>query len=232
MTRPLVRGLFVLATFMLLAACAVPTKTEVAFEPGKAPLPARHEGIVLFPTYRVGHAYEDANFIRCLRREVAKQPQARALRLVDAAAFQDALFPWFEPKVAPKTVEELKALLERGPVRERIQSLGVRYLVNVVSATSTDGFPGMVCGAGYGGGGCLGVFTEDKTHRVNILIWDVVQGTTSGGLSTTTTGKSFGAALGIPILFLAYTEDDACRAMASELVRLLTGVSGQTTPGR
>jgi len=176
--------------------------------------------VVLFPTYRVRTEAGDAEFIGCLKKNLEKQVSDR-VKIMDSAAFQNALFPWFEAQQAPSTIEELNALLARSFVRERIVSLGVRYLVNIASTADSHGFPGIVCGAGYGGGGCLGILWEDSTYRVQAVIWDVVKGVESGTLSTTTSGKSFGFAFVFPIIFLAYTEKDACEALSAELGRLL-----------
>ncbi len=212
--------LLALQAAILLSACAAPTKTKVLFEGGVNSLQVGHEAVVLFPTYREQANAGDAEFIHCLKRELEKQV-AHRVKIVDAAAFQDALFPWFEALNAPSTIKELDALLARPLVRERIASLGVRYLVNISSTTGSDGFPGIFCGAGYGGVGCLGVAWENKTHRVQAVIWDVLKSAESGALSITTSGVSAGFALVVPIVFVAHTEKDACKALAAELSRLL-----------
>jgi len=205
---------------MLVSACPAPTKTEVLIEGGVRSLQAGHEAVVLFPTHRERAGAGGAEFIRCLKKDLEEQV-AHRVKIMDAARFQDALFPWFDAQHAPSTIEELNTLLARSLVRERIASLGVRYLVNIASTAGSDGFPGMFCGGGYGGGGCLGVSWEDKTHRVQAVIWDIVKGVESGTLSTVTSGRSVGFAFVVPIVFVAYTEKDACKALAAELGRLL-----------
>lgn len=214
---------------MLLAACAAPTKTDVSFEAGKPPL-ASGGGIVLFPGYREQTNANEADFVRCLKKEFS-QRMPRQFQLVETAAFQDVLFPWFEGENAPRTVEQLNTLLARPLVRERIASLGVRYLLVIASAGQSDGFPGVICGAGYGGAGCLGVMWEDKTHRAQAVIWDLALGVASGTLSATSTGKSVGFAFGIPVLFIADTQKHACQALAEELVHLLSNAAS-LPPGR
>jgi hypothetical protein len=178
-----------------------------------------------------GHNAGEANFMRCLKNELEKNV-SHQVRIVDTAAFQDALFPWFEPQHAPSNVNELEALLARPEVRQRIASLGVRYLVSVTGSAESDGFPGMLCGWGFGAAGCLGLAWEDKAHRVNAVIWDVVQGTQAGALSTKTSGRSVSFAFVIPIIFVADTERDACKALASELGRLLVDTAGTESDSR
>lgn len=230
---------------ILASGCAAPTRTEVAFDPAPHSLQATREAVVLFPAYveqangattangqpnRAQQGADEADFMRCLKKEL-EQNVSHQVKLVDAARFQDALFPWFEPTHAPSRVKELEALLARPVVRQRIASLGVRYLVNIAGSAESDGFPGMICGAGYGGGGCLGLAWENKTQRVHAVIWDVVQGTQSGALSTTTSGRSVSIGYVIPIMFIANTERDACTALAAELGRLLVDTTGAATSG-
>lgn len=231
---------------ILVSGCAAPTRTEVSFDPAPGSVQATRETVVLFPAY-VDHGNGtatangqpnpaqqgagEADFMRCLKKELEKKV-SHQVKLIDAARFQDALFPWFEPKHAPSNVKELEALLARPAVRQRIASLGVRYLVNIAGSAESDGFPGMICGAGYGGGGCLGLSWENKTHRVHAVIWDVVQGTQTGALSTKTSGRSVSFALVIPIIFVADTERDACKALATELGRLLVDTAGTAPDSR
>lgn len=231
---------------VLVSGCAAPTRTDVSFDPASRSVQATREAVVLFPSYvehgngattsdgqsnRAPQGAGEADFMRCLKKELEKNVSHR-VKLIDAARFQDALFPWFEPMHAPSSVKELEALLARPVVRQRIASLGVRYLVNIAGSAESDGFPGMICGAGYGGGGCLGLAWENKTHRVHAVIWDVVQGTQSGALSTRTSGRSVSFAFVIPIIFVANTEGDACKALASELGRLLVDTAGAASDGR
>jgi hypothetical protein len=216
---------------VLIAACAAPTKTEVSFEPGSPTSSLAAGGVVLFPSFHDHPDAPEAAFIRCLRGEFLKRRPSQ-LRMMDTPAFQDALFPWFEAANAPRTVEELNSLLARPMIRDRIASLGVRYLLVIASAARSGGFPGIICGAGYGGGGCLGVFWEDKTHRAQAVIWDLEKGAQSGTLVATSSGRSVGLAFGIPILFIAGTENSACEALAAELLRLLASPVNSETIGR
>ena len=231
---------------VLASGCAAPTRTEVSFDPAPQSVQATRDAVVLFPTYvdhgngaTTANGQSDperqgavaADFMRCLKRELEKKV-SHQVKLMDAEAFQDALVPWFEPKHAPSNVKELEALLTRPEVRQRIASLGVRYLVNITGSAESDGFPGMLCGGGFGAAGCLGLAWEDKTHRVHAVIWDVVQGTQSGALSTKTSGRSVAFAYVIPIMFVANTEGDACKALAAELGRLLVDTTGAAPDGR
>lgn len=223
--------LLVLLTAFFAAACSAPTRTEVSLEPGTASEQAGRGGVVLFPGTREQANPGEAAFIQCLTKEFSRRVSSE-FRVMDTAAFQDALFPWFEAEKAPRTVEELNRLLARPQVRERITALRVRYLLVIASAESSDGFPGMICGGGYGGAGCLGLFWEDKTYRARAVIWDMAQGIESGSLAATSMGKSVGFALGIPILFIADTQEGACHVLAAELARLLSTAAEAGSTGK
>ena len=207
-------------TASLLCACTAPTRTEVHLDDTSQPLQPDQQAVVLFPTHRDGAAMHDRDFMNCLADELREQVENR-VTIFDTATFQDALFPWFENEHAPSTIDELNALLARPFIRKRIASLGVRYLVNIAATASSDGFPGIFCGAGYGGGGCLGVLWEDKTNRANAVIWDLLLGLEPARLSASTSGRTVGFAFVVPILFVANTEKEACKALAAELGELL-----------
>jgi len=107
-------------------------------------------------------------------------------------------------------------------------TLGVRYLINISVSADASGFPGIICGAGYGGAGCLGISWESKTTRTFAVVFDIVEGIQSGNLSATASGKSFGFAVIVPVLFIARTESEACNALAAELGKIIDSTAGAT----
>jgi len=210
---------------ILTSACPAPTRTEVKREDALKSLRPTPEAVVLFPTHRDSAGGNEADFVRCLKANLEKQFSHR-VKIIDTELFQDYMFPWFEVQYAPETVEELNRLLSKPLVRERIASLGVRYLINIARHSDSDGGgPGIICGGGYGGAGCLGAFWEDKTHEVYAVIFDIIKGVHSGSLSASTSGRSFGFAFIVPIVFLAQTETEGCKALAAELGQLLVGTT-------
>ena len=54
------------------------------------------------------------------------------------------------------------------------------------------------------------------------------QGGKAGYLSASSSGSSFAFGLVVPIVFVAYTEEEACEALAADLGRLLTGRSSES----
>lgn len=212
-------GLCLIIT-LLLAACPSFTKTDVSIE-AEMPLEPG-EAIVLFPGYRPSKDSASWKFVRCLGTELAER-EALNLTIMDTADFQDAMFPWFEFEHAPRTAHDMDSLLTRPSVRERIANLKVRYLISVALTTDADGFPGMFCGAGYGGAGCLGLAWESKTSQVNAIVWDLKTGREAGNLSASSSGETVALGVVIPLAFVANTEKDACKALADGLGEFLGG---------
>jgi len=132
-------------------------------------------------------------------------------------AFQNAMFPWFEAGYAPKHPLSLDHLLRKPHVRTRIDDLNVRYLISLSASNESGGFPGFICGAGYGGGGCLGLAWENSETSLDAVIWDLRKGGSVGSFSADSSGTSLAIGVILPIIFIAYTEEDACKKMADAI---------------
>ena len=207
---------FLLATLLVLAACPSPTETQLTT---KAEMPiAAGERIVLFPSGG------DKRLVHCLGEQLAERGIGSE-RLLATQTFQDALFPWFEPVHAPRTVSELEAVLARPKVAETIVELRVRYLLSLAVRNKSDGFPGMLCGGGYGGAGCLGLAWSDESSTFDAVVWDVTRGSEAGTVTASSTGTSMGLGLILPIVFVAYTEDEVCAALAKGLSGALSATA-------
>ena len=219
------RAALALALIVLSGACSVPTQLNVSGQTESLQALKQDEAVVLFPARRNQGYMEQDGFYQCLDAKFGQQASA-SLKVMDAAAFQDAMFPWFEADRLPQTARDLDALITRPVVRQRIAALKVRYLVTIAAVTESDGFPGILCGGGYGGAGCLGLMTQERTTRMSAVIWDIKLGELVGSVSAKSSGESFGLAFVVPLLFLARTEQDACEALADELkARLIAGSS-------
>lgn len=230
-----------IAFFLLAVGCVpMPTRTDTSVEGATTPL-ASQEAVVLFagrpeplepaaPARRAdtGQVFDLAapdnlvnELVRCMTRALQDGTSRRA-DVIDPAAFTDALFPWFEGETAPSSVSQLRALLERPAVRKRIDDLKLRYLVHVSATWEAQGLPWLWCGGGAppAGAGCLGVGWENAQVAMVARIWDVST-LAETAASSVTRGRSFGIALGLPLVFAADTAKGACRAGAAQLDGLL-----------
>lgn len=184
--------------FACICACAAPTKTQTS---GNMKLDLAVDGrIVVYPSFR------------CLSESLAEKIALPSI-VMSTVAFQDAMYPWFEPAHAPKDAASLNRLLGKPHVRAKIDDLKVRYLIGLTDTNESDGFPGF-CGGGYAGVGCLGVGWENKQTSLNAAIWDFQEAREAGSFSIMTSGTSLEIGVLVPIIFIAHTEDEACRKMA------------------
>jgi len=185
------------------SACAAPTTSRTS---GEIELDlASGEHIVVYPPFS------------CLTETLADKVVPPSI-VMSTAEFQDAMYPWFEPATAPKDAASLEHLVDKPHVRAKLDDLNVRYLIGVTSANESDGFPGIFCGAGYGGAGCLGIGWENDKTSLNAVIWDFREVREVSSSSVNTSGTSLYIGVLIPIIFIANTEEEACQKIADAIV--------------
>jgi hypothetical protein len=138
--------------------------------------------------------------------------------------FTDALFPWFEPSTAPSSAAGLRTLLERPGVSERLNQIGVRYVVWLDGSTrKTDSGGSVACAAGPGGAGCIGLGWWEKQSGYVASVWDLSNGTELGSVSTDVTGTSVLIGAVAPIPIITPVQRTACNRLADQLRSFLVG---------
>lgn len=149
------------------------------------------------------------------------------IRFVPAGKFRTAVFPGLDFASSPRTPGSYRLLLDNPGFQERIVALGIRYLVIVGGSTETQhDFGDILCGAGYGGGGCFGLKVWKKTSALAGVIIDFKKSRTAGEVSATVTGKSWFAVLGIlPLGMPTFTESRACDELGESVGKFLVGTS-------
>jgi hypothetical protein len=138
--------------------------------------------------------------------------------------FTDALFPWFEPSTAPANTASLRVLLQRPGVTERLQEIGVRYVVWVDGNTrKTDSGGSLACAVGPGGGGCFGVGWWEKESGYVASVWDLRDATEVGTVSTDVSGTSVLIGAIAPIPIITPVRKTACDRLSEQLRAFLVG---------
>ena len=138
--------------------------------------------------------------------------------------FVDALYPWLEPSTAPANAQGFTAFLARPGVAERVNSMGVRFIVWVDGVTQkTDGGGSIACAAGPGGAGCLGLGWWEKQSDYEATIWDVREGVNAGTVTTGVKGTSVMIGAIAPIPLIAPVQSTACDRLAGQLKLFLMG---------
>ena len=159
--------------------------------------------------------------------QVAKTSKARGLvpfRIYGEQEFADALFPWFEPSTAPVNAAGLRTLLDRPGVVERLNDIGVRFVVWLDGSTQkTDGGGSIACAVGPGGGGCFGVGWWEKQSGYVATVWDLQTAAELGSVSTDVTGTSVLIGAVAPIPIITPVQRTACNRLADQLRSFLVG---------
>ena len=137
--------------------------------------------------------------------------------------FKDSLYPWFEPRTAPDSSDDLARLFAQPGVQDRITESNVRYLAWIDGDTVTvDRGGSFSCTISTFGGGCFGVTYWEQDASYEASIWDLQNMTTAGEISAEANGTSYLAGLIIPIPILARPGNAACEALAKQLKEFLT----------
>ena len=171
--------------------------------------------VIMAKSYHLGNETE-AKYIRCIEDSLARG--SAGLRVIPHKEFVDSLFPWFEPRTAPSETKGLAKLMERPGVADKIEDLGVRYIIWLDGDTEkVAGGGSLSCAAGPGGGGCFGFAWWQNDSDYDAYIWDLQGLESAGTISADVSGTSFLPALVIPIPLIARTQARACKALAEQL---------------
>ena len=180
------------------------------------------EAIVLLGRASYNEKQTEESFTECIAKELGHGENP--IRLVGQNQFRDDLYPWFEPRTAPTSADELGRLFTEPGVKERIASVNVRYLAWVDGDTITvDKGGSMSCTISTFGGGCFGMSYWEEDASYEAAIWDLKTMTSTGQISADANGTSYLAGLIIPIPILARPGNAACKGLANQLREFIVG---------
>lgn len=206
-----------------LSACGVTARME----PYKQSDVVINEGDQVVVLARKHHATHEAEegFVECISESLARGNNA--IEVHPTQDFEDTLYPWFEPSMAPLSTEELSELLEKPGVMDRVKDTGVRFLVWLDGSTErTSSGGGISCAAGVGGAGCMGLAWWEDDARYDATVWDIEQLESAGTIYADFRGRSVMPAIIIPIPLIARPQAQACRGLTDQLREFLTSPYG------
>lgn len=162
-------------------------------------------------------AYEaEGNLVTCVASEL--RSGSLGLQVIPDQEFVDALYPWFEPRTAPLSLERLKNLLEQQILQQAIDQYAIKYIIWIEGSTeTTDSSGGMSCTISAAGGGCLGMGMWDDESTYEATIWDFRELSEAGRISVDSRGTSYMPAVIIPIPFLARVQTNSCRGLGQQI---------------
>lgn len=162
--------------------------------------------------------FEDNYFAECVQRGLKKD--FSKITFIPGERFREALYPWFEPRTAPKEVSKLSALLSKPLIREQIEALGVELLIYVHGDTYQGNF------TGFGGGSgqiVVGYSASERKTHMWTTVWNLKEKSRIGDTEVNFQGTVHLPWLGIPILIPALTESSACDETIKRISNCLTG---------
>jgi hypothetical protein len=197
-----------------LCGCASTTTID-DYRPTTEPINiSSDEKVAVLGRHDAGHYETDTSFIDCL----ANQLDHSHFKVVPEREFVDALYPWFEPRTAPKGLKRLKALMNDPVVKDKVKAEGIRYLVWLDGEVESAGHTGtMSCGLGPSGGGCFGYTSWDKTVFFEAVVWDLSDLTEEARIRVDSEGTSYVIGIVAPIPLISPVKSQACEGMGEKL---------------
>ena len=212
--RPRPPGLAALAGLLLAAGCGVQSTVQQVRQ-AQTEL-GDHSIVVLSRKHKTQGETED-DFVSCVSDSVAGGDGP--LPVLHERDFVDATFPWFEPRTAPLTTDDLAKVINQPLIAERIRHIGVRYLVWIEGTTErSDEGGSLQCTVVTGGiPACFGFLSWENGANYEASVWDVHLGTNVGTLSSEASGTSFVPAVVVPLPFIARVRQRACQNLADQI---------------
>lgn len=195
-----------------LAACVTASVERLRQAPSAAV--AEDEAVVVLGRDRHSEHQTEAEFTQC----VAESLEDARLTVYPRQRFVNQLFPWFEPRIAPTTIDALPRLLADPVIAQRLRSTDVRYVVWLDGATrDADNGGAMSCAVGPGGGVCLGFLWWEEEAAYKASVWDLSDLQSVGKVSVDASGTSYMPAVILPLPLMARTQAAACNSVADAL---------------
>jgi len=209
-----VNKLVSLCAVILLSGCGATTTID-EYRPTNNVMEINSEqSVVILGRRDAGHYDTDREFIDC----VASKMKGADIAVLPERQFVDSIYPWFEPRTAPKGLKRLTRLMQDPAIKDQVERQGIRYLVWLDGSTETSGQGGSIsCAIGPGGGGCFGFAQWEKSSIYEAIVWDLTDLTEKGRLRVDSTGTSYLIGVVAPIPLLTPVKNDACNSLGTQL---------------
>jgi len=207
----------------IVSACGVTARME-PYKQTSSVIGEGEQIVILARKHHATHETE-AEFIECISEGLSDGREG--LLVHSSTEFENKLYPWFEPSLAPLTTTDLANLLDKPGVLDEVESTGVRFLVWLDGSTDrTASGGGITCAAGVGGAGCMGLAWWEDDARYDATVWDLQEMNSTGTIYADFLGRSVMPAIVIPIPLIARPRAAACRGLTDQLRDFLTSPFG------
>ena len=207
---------------MVLSGCSAVTTVD-EFRPTNQAIQLNDsEKVVILGRRDAGHYETDSEFIDC----VANRINSADIRVVAEQEFIDAIYPWFEPRTAPFSLDRLDKLMAMPRVADKLGQLDIKYMIWIDGRTQgTNSSGSMTCGVGPTGAGCFGFGTWGTESEYEATIWNFSDWAEVGKMSAQASGQSYMPAVVVPIPIIAPVQDTACESLGTQLSEYLSSGS-------
>ena len=203
-----------LACSLLLGGCGAITTVDEYRSNDSSIVIENNEKLAILGRRDSGHYETDRDFVECIGSKVSSE----RIHVMPEQQLIDAIYPWFEPRVAPKTLGRLRVLLNDPLIERRLNQHQLRYLIWVDGSTESAPASGSLsCAIGPGGGGCFGFAQWDKSSIYEAIIWDLRDRTERGRVRVDSQGTSYLIGAVAPIPLLTPVKNDACNGLGGQL---------------
>ena len=187
---------------------------------GSGVVPPAAPKILLVPNLGTWLYTDAARSMDCVGNRLAQA--SPPFEVIAADQVRLAFFPWLEPSTAPKSLADLQRWAAEPAIRNKMRAIGARYLLEFHGGTKTE-IPGggILCGAGFGGGGCFGFAWGSRESAFSATLLDMWENGTPLDASATQHSGVYVPAFGLPIPLMAATETAACEDLARRIHDLL-----------
>jgi len=207
----------------LAAGCGVTSRLE-PYKQTSAVIQEGEHVVVLARKHHATHETEQ-EFVQCVSDALADSDHT--ILVQDSTEFEDMMYPWFEPSMAPLNTADLSELLDRPGVMARVRDTGVRFLVWLDGSTDrVASGGGITCAAGVGGAGCMGLAWWEDDSRYDATVWDINELASAGTIHADVRGRSVMPAIIVPLPFIARPRAHACKGLTEQLEQFLTTPEG------
>lgn len=160
----------------------------------------------------------EPSFVACVGEKLSKSPLS--IQVIPEKQFLNALYPWVEPRTAPRKPKHLIRLMDHPGVEEYLAENRVRYMFWLRGNTEKTSSTGSIgCSIGPGGGGCFGFGMWDNESNYELAAWDLSSQQEIGKISADAKGTSYMPAVVIPIPLLARVQNNVCEALSKQLIQ-------------
>ncbi len=218
--RSLINISFSVIMLMCFSACTTITIDQVKVKQSEL---LKGESVVVMGR-RTGSDYEtEPELISCVGENLTKGNQA--INVIPENEFVDRLYPWFEPRTAPRHIKDLPRLFGYKKITEILDDYNVHYIIWIDGNTEKTRSSGSIsCAVSPVGVSCFGFGTWDSQAEYEASVWDYRTKQQIGKVSSVAEGTSYVPAVVVPIPIIATVQTDACEAMSVQLQSFFTSV--------